>query len=207
MTRYFNDDYQRSRGEREDCDIETLRTIYPHAKIKKSDARDDRRGSDYTVKLRGGATIHVDAKYRDTAKKRTGFRASSNWRVGPEFPYGIPDLTLEEWSVEPGGIGEPGKAGWTLDTSKITDYILWTWHPLDTRDYLYMPFQLLSLAFRLNLKHWRTIYRQQRTPNKMFEGSRSEWHSVCYYVPANIVIDAMNYQMKGPCVSLEGLKS
>lgn len=47
-----------------------------------------------------------------------------------------------------------GKPGWTVDRSKITDYVLWLW----PKRYLLLPFPLLQATVRRNLATYRANY-------------------------------------------------
>jgi hypothetical protein len=129
----------------------------------------DRLGIDYIASLRGGAQVYIDAKARDVG-------CSQWWK-------GEPELALEDWSVVREN-GNPGKVGWTLDESKQTNLVLFTFDPEDTQLCYLVSFQLLRVAFRRNYNPWLRQYKQdtQQSPG---------WRSHCVFVPVSVVFDAI----------------
>lgn len=107
-----------SQGRRQQTDMDTIKSMIPGcADIQIAPEALDRQGVDYVATLRRQAKILIDAKTRDAG-------CSKWWKDQPE-------LALEDWSVLPEN-GSIGKAGWTLDESKLTDLVLFTFCPEDT---------------------------------------------------------------------------
>lgn len=136
-----------------------------------NDVAKQRAGVDYVATLRGGAEINIDHKARS--------QCARYWKQGPE-------LALEKWSVCPHG-NFAGVVGWTLDESKITDYTLHTF--TETEVVYLIPFQLLRVVTRRNLKLWERQYRTARQRTPRWNGS--EYESECVFVPASVVLEAI----------------
>jgi hypothetical protein len=68
--------------------------------------------------------------------------------------------------------------GWTRDSSKRCDYVLWLWQ--DTRRYCLLPFLPLCKVFSVNWTDWRERFRcaQQKTT---LHGRT--YQSECVFVP------------------------
>lgn len=130
----------------------------------------DKSGVDFVVTLRRGGTIGVDLKAREEG-------CSRYWNDGPE-------LALETWSVCPSATSA-GKAGWTLDEAKATDYTMHTFHSSDSMEAYVLPFQQLRTAFSRNVAEWSRRYRVARQ-------SSGRWQSECVFVPARVVVDELN---------------
>ena len=157
-------------------DAETIQRLLPGC-INVIQAHEDldKTGVDFVAHLRRGSKVNIDVKRRDLG-------VSKYWT-------GEPELTLEQWSVVPSNTKQ-GVAGWTLDESKATDYILYVFHPADCRDAYLIPFQLLRMAFRRNNVTWRNAYRIGRCSTY----GRYETESV--FVPASVVIDHVAQEMQ-----------
>lgn len=159
-----------SEGRRQDNDLETIKTMIVGCEdVKIAPVDLDRQGVDYVATLRKGAKILIDAKARDAG-------CSKHWN-------GEPELALEDWSVMPEN-GSLGKVGWTLDESKMTDLILFTFAPQDTPLCYLMSFQLLRIAFRRNYDQWRRQYKNDIQDS-------GAWRSRCVFVPVSIVFAAI----------------
>ena len=142
--------------------------------MEKTGAEEDKKGVDYIVTLEGGARIRVDAK-----RRRKG--ASKSWTKHDE-----PELAIETWSViTPDG---HRKKGWTFNTEKECDLILYVFDPEDTDKYYLIPFPLLRQAAINNLVTWDYRYGQ-RTQRSL------GWKSKCMMVPASVVINAVKAEM------------
>jgi len=123
-----------------------------------SGSEEDKIGIDYWVILQNKKRLAVDAKVR-------------------EIDYLKKDVALETWSII-----ENKKVGWTLDSEKKTDYIIWFWK--DTASWCLFPFQLLKKVFEDKKDEWRASYRH--AIQKSDENSQ-EWHSECIFVPKEII--------------------
>lgn len=171
----FTEDLEFSQGGRMQTDMDILRqSVRKCVSVEKTGAEEDKKGVDYIVTLEGGARIRVDAK-----RRRKG--ASKTWRRREE-----PELAIETWSViTPDG---RRKKGWTYNTEKECDLILYVFDPEDTDKYYLIPFPLLRQAAINNLIEWDCRYKQ-RTQRSL------GWKSKCMMVPATIVIEAVKSEM------------
>ena len=159
-----------SKGTRQRTDLETIKSMIPGCtNVETANTEMDRQGIDYIATLRRGAAIFIDAKAREAG-------CSKFWNDGPE-------LALEIWSVCPEN-GNGGKVGWTLDESKQTNLVLFTFDPSDTAQCYLLSFQLLRAAFHNNFHQWTGIYQRDKQ-------SSIDWKSECVFVPANVVLDAI----------------
>lgn len=165
-----------SRGTQEEQDIALLSAWVDGCEgIAKTNLEQDKSGTDYVITLRSGATINVDAKRREAGCSRW-------WRHGPE-------LALEKWSVRPTTINSPRKTGWTLNEHNTAHCILFTFDPADTDEAYLLPFQHLRMAYRRNLREWHKRYK---TDIQTTQESGRSWQSECVFVPASVVIAAIN---------------
>jgi hypothetical protein len=163
-----------SRGVRESTDLATIKKMIPGCvSVVKTDEQQDKNGIDYIATLRRGREINIDAKAREAG-------CSVYWNDGPE-------VALEIWSVKPLN-GHRGKTGWTLDESKETELVLFTFDPQDCPNCYLVSFQLLRIAFRKNILKWIDTYRVATQKSK--ENGRM-WQSQCVFVPVDTVYDAM----------------
>lgn len=160
-----------SKGVRQRTDAETIRAMIDGCeRVDVASTEHDRRGIDYFARLHGGVQIHIDAKARDRG-------CSQFWKQG------IPELALEDWSVVPVN-GHSGKIGWTLDVSKETDMVLFTFDPADTDRCYLISFQLLRIAFRRYCSRWLQQYKHAPQQN-------NGWKSHCVFVPVRVVFKAI----------------
>lgn len=187
----FNERLQFSRGVRERCDIETIKSVL-HGCVDcvKTDEKTDRKGIDYIATLRKGTRVSIDAKARD--------KGCSKWWRRRE-----PDLALEIWSVKPSDSCRDGKAGWTLSERSDVDMILFTFDEFDTEICFLIGFQNLRMAFRDNHNEWCERYdvRSQETREN---GRR--WESECVFVPETVVMDGIVNTVWGKRSEVESLR-
>jgi hypothetical protein len=143
----------------------------------------DKRGIDYIAVLNGKTSIYIDHKARIDP-------CSSFWQRDPRSHLPIPELALETHSV----YDAPQKTGWTLDESKLTDYVLHTFHPDDTAECWLLPFQLLRIAFARYHAKWSDIFKSD-----IQQSCRSGrvWRSRCVFVPVQTVVQAITEAMRG----------
>jgi hypothetical protein len=175
----FSERLNFSRGIREKTDIETLKVmIVGSASIEKTDEKTDRAGIDYIARLRSGAEVLIDAKARDKG-------ASRFWKYGPE-------VALEIWSDKGRKV-----TGWTLNESKNTDLILFTFDPSDTLECWLVSFQLLRIAFRNNITKW---YSEYKTAIQTSGYNGRSWKSECVFVPIAQVEFSINEASRGELV-------
>ena len=185
-----------SKGISQQSDMLTLqKMIVGCVSCRKTTTEEDKDGNDYVVTLRKGTEVKVDAKTR-----RPG--CSRYWGSCPE-------LALELWSVRPGGkyhvpAGKE-KAGWTLDESKETDLMLFTFHPEDSLDVYLVSFQLLRLAFLRFFTAWCGSVngtKRGRYRREIQETNRENccWESECVFVPVTVVFAAIEDVMQGKLI-------
>jgi hypothetical protein len=126
--------------------------------VRRAAAHEDRNGTDWWVDQFNGDPLSIDLKARaeDFARR------------------GKDDLALEVWSVV-----ETRVPGWTRDSRKRTDYVLWWWQ--DTGRWCLVPFPMLCAVFVEHLDEWTTGYQvaDQRTDGR--------YSSRCVYVPRVVV--------------------
>ena len=147
--------------------------------VKEGTEVQDKAGIDYIATIDGGQDIGIDAKSR-----RPG--SSKYWSGEPELP-------MERWSVCPTDT-QAGRVGWTLDKTKQTDYILFTFDPDDSRKAYLLPFHQLRRAFLRWGQAWLETYGKQG--DWFYESSNGgEWRSAAVFVPATVVIEAVRDQM------------
>jgi len=170
----FAEDLEFSLGGRMQTDMEILKnTIMKCISVKKTKPEEDKNGVDYIVTLEGGAQIRVDAKRRK--------KGASNW-----WPDGEPRLAIETWSViRPDGYR---KVGWTFDTEKECDLILYVFDPADTDKYYLIPFPLLRQASYKLRYIWSAKYKRRRQQS-------DGWQSEHMTIPASVVIEAVKNEM------------
>lgn len=132
-----------------------LKNIPGACNVYPASRSNDKNGTDWWVEHESGNHLSVDAKVR-----------SMDWAA-----KGKDDLALETWSVV-----ESMKVGWTRDSRKRTDYVLWLW--TDSGRWCLVPFPMLCAVFSEKWQDWKTSYKtsRQHTP----EGN---YHSECVFVP------------------------
>lgn len=157
----FEERLTMSNGYATSVDVETvlLQSIPGAVAVTKAAPVNDRQGVDFWVELSTAKHLAVDVKVR-----------SEDWAA--KHPN-KDDLALESWSVV-----ENKVIGWTRDSKKKCDYILWLW--TDTGRFCLIPFPMLCCVFTNNWQDWRCRYKtcQQKTP-KISGG----YHSECIFVP------------------------
>jgi len=120
------------------------------------------------------ADVYIDAK---TRKKGCG-----------KYWLGEPEVAIELWSVIPEN-GKNGKPGWTLDESKITDLIMYTFDQEDCNEVFLLSFQMLRIAARKNIKNWMNNFKVDIQSS--YGKRRSHWRSKAVFVPIPIVFNAI----------------
>lgn len=139
-----------------------LTEIIPAATgVVKSVTSDDRNGTDYWIQRENHLPpISVDVKHRS---------------FDPLIKFGTDDACIETTSVytgEPNGKWKDdhrAKVGWTLDESKRTDLIIYTWPATDTdRRYWILYFPLLCRASQLHWRTWAEQYGEKPAQNETY---------------------------------------
>lgn len=182
MTYDFNERLNFSVGARNGTDSETIMSLLDGcSSVRKNDVPGNDKGVDYIATLRGGAEVNIDVKTREAGCSKYWNRATKE-----------PELAIEKWSVMPGGEYETpherSSAGWTIDESKVTDMILYTFDERDSQIAFLLPFQSLRIASRRMISHWMKRFKvdvqKSRRNGRM-------WQSQAVFVPASEVIAAM----------------
>jgi hypothetical protein len=170
----WDDNLRFSQGDRAMQDVDTIRSLIPNCidVTIVEDSSSQAAGIDYIAHLKDGATLNVDAKGRTKG-------AAKYWKDGE------PELAVEVWSVMPQD-GQPGKVGWTFDTSKQTDLVLFYFD--DTEVCYLIGFQHLRMAAIANYDAWKTAYMQKP---QLSERDGVRWNSQAMFVPARVVLDAI----------------
>ncbi len=140
--------------------IEAIRTHFPGANIRRATEAEDRQGTDWWADH-----YRIDVKRRKNDCRH----------------YGDDDVMLEAWSVV-----EKHVPGWTWDTRKKTDYVLWIW--ADTGRSLCLPANAVRLAYLLNRADWGVYPCKRQRTN--FNGSA--YHSECVFIPYNELLETVN---------------
>jgi len=162
-------------------DMEILKQVIPNCHdVRKSNMERDKFGIDYIATLKGGSEVYIDAKTREVG-------ASKWWK------YGEPELALETWSVCPGGkYNTPNnlkKPGWSWDSSKLSDLILYTFHSSDTSNAYILPFQHIRMAVHKYMREWIAKYGM-KTQETEINGFRYESQAV--FIPASVLVEAIS---------------
>lgn len=160
----FRQDLAYADGVAAKADLESvlLQTIPGAVLAERATPTEDKAGTDYWVTLSSGRILSVDLKVR---------------RKDPQESFGSNDVALEIWSDV-----ERRIVGWTLDTGKRTDYVMWYFEP--TGRWMLFPFPMLCQAFQSHGKKWCATYRQATQSN-------GTWTSRCVFVPVTEVWGAI----------------
>lgn len=174
----FDEQMQMSEGvsdKKDPKDVLLLR--FPHAiNVTRASVSEDKSGTDYWITQPSGHKQSVDVKVRAVDCKR----------------FGNDDVALETWSVL-----EKKKIGWTRDSHKRTDYILWIWQ--DTGRWMLVPFPLLCAVFEKKWEAWSKKYKSPIQPTVNKDGSH--WHSQCVFVPRLLLWREMYDAFGGNCIT------
>jgi hypothetical protein len=142
----------------------------------------DRNGTDWWVEREMGRWLSVDCKVRE-----------EDWSI-KRTPKD--DLALETWSVV-----EQNIPGWTRDSKKQTDYVLWLWK--DTGRWCLVPFVMLCAVFQENWMDWKKQYQTDRQYTTRHNGA--SYHSECVFVPRRVVWATIYRRFSGQPVVERGV--
>ena len=154
-------------GDKQDIKNIILANFPDAVKVERANVTDDKSGIDYWVTTQSGQRHGIDVKVRSK-----------------DYAQGYPpkdDIALEIWSKV------DSKVGWTRDTNKRTDYILWIW--LDTGRWTLVPFPMLCSVFSGHWEQWAKKYDAPIQNTRNSDGS--QWQSQCVFVPRNVVWGAI----------------
>lgn len=182
MTYDFHERLAFSTGARQATDADTIMKLLDGCvSVRPTETIGNDNGVDFIATLRGGAVVNIDVKTRQAGCSRYWNRSTKE-----------PELAIEKWSVMPGGqydtSEDRAKAGWTIDESKATDMILYTFDPSDSCLAFLLPFQSLRLAARRMIQNWMKRFKVD--VQQSCRGT-SKWQSQCVMVPASEVISAI----------------
>lgn len=102
--------------------------------------------------------------------------------------FGKDDLALETFSVI------PNIPGWTRDSNKRTDFILWFWE--DSRRFLLVPFPPLCYVFSKRWQQWRAEFGARTNDS-------GNWHSEWVPVPVTVLFEALRAWSNGQLQPVE----
>lgn len=149
-----------------DVDEECRRILLirvPNGQIRQGTLAEDMTGIDYQITTPSGKTINVDMKIRDH-----------------DFGH---DICIEYISSI-----EDFRIGWTVDQSKVTDYVIWYWR--DSRRWLAYDFRQLRQVTRSNAFAWLSAKNFKQIENHTTLATKPDYHSRAVCVP-EAVIDTM----------------
>jgi hypothetical protein len=164
----FTDQLVMSQGHAASADIqEILCSMLPGAvSATPAATANDRQGVDWWVELTSARHLAVDVKVRQ-----------QDWA-----PHGKDDLALEIWSVVPSVSKQRGAIGWTRDSGKKCDYVLWYWQ--DSQRFCLLPFLPLCHVFTRRWEEWQSRYQ---TARQHTVSGTSGYLSECVFVPRRVV--------------------
>jgi hypothetical protein len=140
-----------------------------YLQIHKAALANDRHGADYVAEFRHGQIRFVEAKVR-----------AQDW-----LPRGQEaDLALETWADI-----DKQVFGWTRDTAKLSDYVVFVW--LESGRSLLLDARLLRAWF---CEHWETL--RAKYDGRIVTSKRGcrEWRSEAIYVPHRDVVAQLAYR-------------
>jgi hypothetical protein len=180
MTYDFDERLGFSMGARKASDMDTIMALLDGCcSVSPYECRGNDNGIDYIATLRRGAKVNIDVKTREHGCSRF-------WKNKE------PELAIEIWSVMPGGAfstsSHSARAGWTLDESKSTDLVLYTFNADDSSMAFLLPFQSLRMAARRMARDWMSRFKVDIQSSR--RGSL-QWQSQAVFVPADAVISAI----------------
>ena len=137
--------------------------------IHKAALANDRHGADYLAEFRHGQTRLIEAKVRPEDWLPRGQEA---------------DLALETWADI-----DKQVVGWTRDTAKLSDYLVFVW--LESGRSLLLDARLLRAWF---CEYWETL--RTKHGGKIIPSKRGcrEWRSETIYVPHREVVAQLAYR-------------
>lgn len=150
--------------------------------VRKATVLEDKSGTDYWIERVGNPPISIDVKHR-------GFC--------PIEKFGSDDACIETTSVYKGA-GPPwdeeerlkSKVGWTLDTTKRTDFIVYTWPKNKGVRFWVVPFLPLCAAARRNWRAWARKYEERSAKN-------NGYRTPSVYPPRQVIAKAIKQLMSG----------
>lgn len=168
-------------GLSESIEAHILESIPKAYEITRANLIEDKSGVDYWVLRDGLKPLSIDVKHRE-------FCPIERWNSD--------DACIETTSVYLGpDNGEwldkyRSKVGWTLDESKQTDYILYTWPYAEKLRFWILPFPFLCMAAQKNWQKWVEFFGEKRAQN-------NGYITLAVYPPRKIIALAIKKLMTG----------
>ena len=154
--------------------------------ILRANEADDRSGTDYWIeRTHDLPAVSIDVKHREFC---------------PVVRFGSDDACIETTSVYYGKPVAPyddfsrRKVGWTLDYSKRTDFVVYTWPAQEGTRFWIVPFIPLCAASRKNWREWARQYKERPARNEGYS-------TLCVYPPRSLIAGAMREFMSGIAVT------
>ena len=149
--------------------------------IQKATKNQDRNGTDFWIHRYELEPLSVDFKHRS-------FCPIQRWDSDDACIEWCSVYKAEKGEQRPRPPYEPRRQirpGWSIDANKHTDLVIYTWPAaLGKRRFWILFFPHLCEASRRNLEAWRTLYREEPTPN-------SGYWTLNVYVPRIVIAKAM----------------
>jgi len=150
--------------------------------IKRAEKDDDRRGIDYWLLRNGAKPIAVDMKH---------------YSFDPIARYGVDSICIETTSVYTGPNAPPWldeyriKPGWTVDATKETDLIVYTFPQVDgSRRFWIAYFPALCYVAQRYWRNWAQEYGEYAAQNVGYA-------TLSVHPPRKVVVSAMEQYWYG----------
>lgn len=172
-----------SKGVELGADVEELllRMIPGSVTVKRATNKEDREGTDLWILRRKLPAVSVDLKVRT---------------FDPIERFGSDDACIETTSVYSGKHSPPWedrfreKVGWTLNETKRTDLVLYTWPTKNGLRFWAMYFPWLCVAAKKHWRHWVEKYKERPAKNKGYL-------TLNVYPPRKEIAQAVGNVMRG----------
>ena len=163
-----------------------LELVPASTRLRDPSAEEDGHGTDLWVDRRDLPPLSVDFKHRSYC---------------PIERWGIDDACIETCSVYKGpwpndGSGKRVKCGWTIDATKRTDIVVYTWPAgfEDVRRFWILWFPALCSAAIRSMPEWQRRYRERPAQNNGYS-------TLNVYVPRVEIVNAMRPLLSGVAAS------
>jgi hypothetical protein len=142
--------------------------------LKRAPKQDDKNGTDYwLLRTSGLPPVSIDMKNRDFC---------------PIERFGSDDACIEIVSQYMNGFC--WKTGWTLDETKRTDLIIYTWPHAGGRRFWVVYFPILCQAATLNWQTWRDRFHMKAAHNR-------DYDTLSIFPPRHVIAQAMRALTEG----------
>lgn len=162
--------------------IDALANMVPNSQdVIRATVDEDKQGTDYwIVRSHGLPPLSVDVKHRSRC---------------PIEAWGSDDVCVETTSVYRGKSSpwedtKREKVGWSLDYSKRTDFLAYTWPNEKGTRFWILSFPVFCRACRINWRAWVSLYGEKPAFN-------SNYATLCTYPTRSEVAQAMRVLTTG----------